>query len=34
MGEVNQGMKPFPSTEYSPSDPAKVACPPDYAAHE
>lgn len=34
MGEINQGMKPFPSTAYSPSDPAKVACPPDYASHE
>lgn len=34
MAEINDGMKPFPNTEYKPSDPAKVACPPDYAPHE
>lgn len=34
MPEINEGMRPFPSSEYQPSDPAKVPCPPDYAAHE
>jgi len=34
MAEINEGMKPFPSSAYQPSDPAKVACPPDYEAHE
>ncbi len=34
MAEINEDMKPAPSSQYKPSDPAKVPCPPDYAPHE